>query len=93
MKYDLKLPANINVILCAAKQQVKEYESCHDAGSHPESKRATEDAQEDAEGLQQSRGLEAVAVVSCRLVRHDGAEGQRDRDAEGNVYTEIGNGH
>lgn len=61
--------------------EVKGYESRHDSCSHPESERSTEDAQEDAEGLQQSHGLEAVAVVSGRLVRHDGAAGWTHRYA------------
>lgn len=49
------------------------YESRHDSRRHPESEGAAEDAQEDAEGLEQRHGLEAVAVVSSRLVGHDGA--------------------
>lgn len=70
---------------------MKGYESCHDSSSYPKSKGSTEDTQEDAEGLQQGHGLKAVAVVSCRLVRHDGAEGQRDADV--NIYMERRNGH
>lgn len=54
--------------------QVRGYESCHDSSGHAKSKGAAEDAQEDTEGLQHGHGLEAVAVVSCGLVRHDGAE-------------------
>lgn len=60
-------------------QYVSGYESCHESGRHPKSKGATKDAKEDAERFQHGHGLKAVAVVSCRLVRHDGAEGQIDR--------------
>lgn len=55
------------------------YESCHDSSSHAKSKGPAEDAQEDTEGLQQGRDLKAVTVVSCRLVRHDGADVRRKR--------------
>lgn len=65
-------------------QPLKGYESGHDASGHPKSKRSTEDTQEDAEGIQQGHGLKAVAVVSRRLVRHNGAEAQIDRE-----YTQI----
>lgn len=58
------------------------YESCHDSSRYSKSKGSTEDAQEDTEGLQQGHGLKAVTVVSCRLVRHDGAEGRRHRDVD-----------
>lgn len=57
---------------------MKRYESGHDPGGHSKSEGPAEDPQEDAKGLQHGHGLEAVAVVSCRLVRHDGAEGQTD---------------
>lgn len=53
---------------------VKGYESSHDSSGNAKSEGSTEDTQKDAKGLQQGHGLEAVAVVSCRLVRHDGAE-------------------
>lgn len=55
---------------------MKGYECSHDSGGHPESKRSTEDAEEDAEGLEHGHGLKAVAVVPCRLIRHNGAGGQ-----------------
>lgn len=58
---------------------MKGYESSHDSSGHPKSKGSTEDAQEDAKGFQQGHGLEAVAVVPCRLVCHNGAEVQIDR--------------
>lgn len=59
------------------------YESRHDSRRHPESEGAAEDAQEDAKGLEQRRGLEAVAVVSCRLVGHDRAAGGHKPDRWG----------
>lgn len=52
------------------------YKSRHDSRRHPESEGAAENTQEDAEGLEQRRGLEAVAVVTCRLVGHNGAAGR-----------------
>lgn len=55
------------------------YESCHDSSGHAKSEGPAEDAQEDTEGLQQGHGLEAVAVVSCGLVRHDGAAVRREK--------------
>lgn len=76
---------------CDCKQQVRGYESCHDSSRYSQSKGSTEDTQEDAKGLQQGHGLKAVAVVSCRLVRHDGAEGRRDREVDVSIYTENAN--
>lgn len=55
---------------------VKGYERGQDSSNYSQSKRSTEDAQKDAKGLQHGHGLEAVAVVPCRLIRHNGAEGQ-----------------
>lgn len=66
--------------LCDGKQQVEGYKSCHDSSGYPKSKGSTEDTQEDAKGFQQGHGLKAVAVVSGRLVRHNGAKrGERQR--------------
>lgn len=60
-------------------KQVRGYESCHDSSGHAKSEGPAEDAQEDTEGLEQGHGLEAVAVVSCGLVRHDGAAARRGK--------------
>lgn len=76
---------------CERKQQVKGYEGGHDSSRYSKCKGSTEDAQEDTEGLQQGHGLKAVAVVSCGLVRHNGAEGRRDRDVHVSIYMENKN--
>lgn len=82
-------------ISCNGKQQLKGYESCHDTSGDPKSEGSTEDAQEDAEGFQQGHGFKAVAIVSCRLVCHNGAEEQIDLKhlvhTNKNINTEIGN--
>lgn len=57
---------------------MKGYEGGHNSCNNTESKRAAEDAQKDAEGLQHGHGLKAVAVVTCRLVRHNGAAGKTE---------------
>lgn len=46
----------------------KGYQSSYDSSCHSKSKRTTEDAQEDAKGLQHGHGFKCVSVVSLRLI-------------------------